>query len=46
MDRPRRFPEDGRTMLQKAHDLKKAKNEGQGTFQKTSFAFESNEKLL
>lgn len=35
MDRPRRFPGDGRTMLQKAQDLKKAKNEGQGTFQKT-----------
>lgn len=46
MDRPRRLPEDGRTMLQKAQDLKKAKNANQGRFLKTSFAFESNESLL
>jgi hypothetical protein len=46
MDRPRRVPEDGRTMLQKAQDLKKAKNSMRGMTQKTSFAFQSNEELL
>jgi hypothetical protein len=40
MDRPRR------TMLQKAQDLKKAKNSMRGMTQKTSFAFQSNEELL
>lgn len=39
MDRPRRVPEDGRTMLQKAQDLKKVKNMETGIIQKTFFCF-------
>lgn len=46
MDRPRRIPEDGRTMLPKAQDLKKSRNLETGITQKTSFAFKSNEDLL
>lgn len=41
MERPRRVPEDGRTMMHKAQDLKKAKNTIQGKFQKTSFALKA-----
>jgi hypothetical protein len=36
VDRPRRVPEDGRTMLQRAHDLKKVRNSIKGMAQKTS----------
>ena len=43
--RPRRGQEDGRTMLQKAQDLKKIKNLEKGIPPK-SFAFESNATLL
>jgi hypothetical protein len=39
MDRPRRVPEHNRTMLQKAQDLKKARNSMTGMTQKTPFAF-------
>jgi hypothetical protein len=46
MDRPRRIPEGGRTMLQNAQDLKKSRNLETGITQKTSFAFKSNEDLL
>lgn len=46
MDRPRRGQDDGRTVLQKAMDLKAAKSTGKGMTQKASFAFESNEVLL
>jgi len=46
VDRPRRVPEDGRTIMQRAQDLKEAKNTMKGMTKKTSFAFESNEVLL
>lgn len=46
MDRPRRVHEDGRTMLQKAQDLKETRNSMKGTLTKTSFAFKSNDELL
>jgi predicted SPOUT superfamily RNA methylase MTH1 len=46
MDRPRHGQEDGRTVLQKAMDLKEARNIVKAMTQKTSFAFESNEELL
>jgi hypothetical protein len=39
MDRPQRVPKDNRTMLQKAQDLKKARNSMTGMTQKTPFAF-------
>jgi hypothetical protein len=44
--RPRRHPEDGRTVMEKAQDLKKAKNLETGTKYKSSFAFESTKNLL
>jgi hypothetical protein len=46
VERPRRSQEDGRTMMQKAQDLKETRNSITGMTQKTSFAFESNEDLL
>ena len=46
VDRPRRVPEDGRTVMQRAQDLKEAKNIVKGMTKKSSFAFESNEVLL
>lgn len=46
VDRTRRFPEDGRTMLQKAQDLKEKKDACLGKNIKTSFAFKSNSDLL
>ena len=46
VDRPRRVPEDGRTIMQRAQDLKENRNTIKGMTQKTSFAFESNEVLL
>lgn len=46
MDRPRRVPEDGRTMLERAQDLKEKRNYMKGTLPKTSFAFKSNDELL
>jgi hypothetical protein len=44
--RPRRVPEDGRSMMEKAQDLKKAKNLEKGTYTKYSFAYEDNAALL
>jgi len=44
--RPRRGHEDGRTMLEKAQDLKKVKNLEKGTYPKNSFASENNIALL
>lgn len=46
MDRPRRAPEDGRTMLQKAQDLIAAKNSMKGITNYTSFASKSNDELI
>jgi hypothetical protein len=46
VDRPRRAPEDERTVMQKAQDLKKDRDKMQGMAKTTSFAFESNEVLL
>jgi hypothetical protein len=43
--RPRRYPEDGCTMLEKAQELKKVKNLETGTKHKSSFAFESSTSL-
>lgn len=46
MARPRRFLEDGRTIMQKAQDLKKAQNlDGGNPHKSKSFAFESNDSL-
>ena len=44
--RPRRSSDDGRTIMEKAQDLKKAKNLEKGNKHIASFAFESNAKLL
>lgn len=44
--RPRRHAEDGRTMIEKAQELKKIKNLEKGKKQISSFAFESNANLL
>jgi hypothetical protein len=44
VDRPRRAPEDERTVMQKAQDLKKDRDKMQGMAKTTSF--ESNEVLL
>jgi hypothetical protein len=44
MPRPRRYPEDGKTVMQRAQELKAFKNLSQGT-KHSSFAFESNTSL-
>jgi len=44
--RPRRVAEDGRTMLEKAQDLKRMKNLEKGNYLKNSFAYEDNAVLL
>lgn len=44
--RPRRYPEDGRTIMEKAQDLKKIKNLEKGKYLKKSFASEDNATLL
>jgi len=49
MPRPRRFPEDGKTMMQKAQEYKSYLNLSQGTkpsCSSVSFAFESNSSLI
>jgi len=46
VDRPRRFPEDGKTVLQRAKELKEQKNLCKGTITTHSFASESNSSLV
>jgi len=43
--RPRRVPEDGKTIMQRAQELKKVKNLEKGKNYSSSFAFESNSSL-
>ena len=43
--RPRRVPEDGKTVMQRAQELKKVKNLEKGKNYSSSFAFESNSSL-
>jgi hypothetical protein len=46
VERPRRSQEEGRTVMQKAQDLKETRNTITSMTQETSFAFESNKALL
>jgi hypothetical protein len=44
--RPKRIPNDGRTVMQRAQELKKGKNLDKGTKYSSSFAFASNKALI
>jgi hypothetical protein len=46
MDRPRRYPEDGKTMMQMAQELKEYKNLGKGTKPTLIITSKSNDILV
>lgn len=46
IDRPRRYPEDGKTMMQRAQELKEYKNLCKGTKPALIITFESNDTIV